>query len=137
MDNFTDLSPTKQQLAARAPKYIRVLVGDRVRRAPGPYLYSLVGRSGNGVSIDQSASATWEKLQKWATRIGSEAQITDDQYANWYAGKYGRVHLHKGARFRNIDGGRRLTDCRLMVEISDPAAQIIDAILSLPKEKNQ
>jgi deoxyxylulose-5-phosphate synthase len=86
---------------ATITKVLQKLIKDRVTLADGPMYFHIYGKSGMGYTRAQSTHITWTKLKAWAESRDAEATVIKSE-------NYGES---------------------LVVEITDPAAQIIEKLL--------
>lgn len=96
------------------PKYIAALILSRVQiKTDAPWQFRIRGKAGGSTSRQESAHIAWAKIRTWAERIGAETALLEDEFAQFYASD---IKAPLGQR------------C-LVVEITDPAARIIEDLL--------
>ncbi|WP_155300554.1 hypothetical protein [Deinococcus kurensis] len=82
----------------------------RLSAHPAPYAYALRGTPAASTTAARSAHAAFRRLREWAQRQGADVQILTDEFITTSKGR---------------------TACRLIIEVTDPAAIHLDRMLGL------
>lgn len=85
-------------------KRLQSIIERHVSQAPAPYDFYIEAPSAGGRTAVENTSSAYTQLKVWAERMGAEVKLKHDTFAG---GKTGH----------------------LVVEITDPAAQLLEALI--------
>lgn len=111
-------------LGISIPKNIELLIKNRMYIINEPYMFKIIGVSGHGYSLSESAHKLYEKVKIWAEKEGAEVNLIQDHYSDIYK------DLPIKNRIRSILQGKGQTKGFLKIEITDPAARILEHIIN-------
>ena len=113
-------------LGIKISKQLEKLIKERVMTTNEPYVFKIVGVTGFGNDRMSSAHSTLEKLKKWAEREGAEVTLFKDKYKEILD-----EAMKNRSKFASITKTSYKGQSKgyLLVEITDPAARIIEYLL--------
>ena len=117
----------------KVSKEVERLIKERLSLADKPYEFRIYGVVGNGYDLYTTAHITFEKVQKWALREGAEVRLIKDEYEKILKGSMSEIKdlpiEHRLSRQKKAES-KNQSKGYLLIEVTDPAARIMESIIS-------